>query len=81
MICGGTTVSGQAGIPKSTPRCRYGRSGSVLSVLADLEAVMGNKDKGGRNTKKQATRNLKEKRAEKKVKREAAKSKRNSGPF
>jgi hypothetical protein len=40
---------------------------------------MGNKDKGGRNTKKQATRSLKEKRAEKKVKREAGKGKRNSG--
>lgn len=61
--------------------CSYGRSGSVLSVPADLEVVMGNKDKGGRNTKKQATRSLKEKRAEKKVKREAAKGKRNSGPF
>ena len=40
---------------------------------------MGNKDKGGRHTKKQATRSLKEKRAEKKAKREAAKGKRNSG--
>lgn len=50
-------------------------------MVADLEAVMGNKDKGGRNTKKQATRSLKEKRAEKKVKREAAKGQRNAGPF
>ena len=42
---------------------------------------MGNKDKGGRNTKKQATRSLKQKRAEKKAKREAVKSKPKSGPF
>ena len=52
-----------------------------MSGLAGLEALMGNKDKGGRNTKKQATRSLKQKRAEKKAKREAVKGKRNSGPF
>ena len=34
---------------------------------------MGNKDKGGRNTKKAATRSLKQKRTEKKAKREALK--------
>jgi len=55
--------------------------GSVLSELAGLEALMGNKDKGGRNTKKQATRSLKQKRAQKKAKREAVKSKPNSGPY
>ncbi len=55
--------------------------GSALSGLAGLEALMGNKDKAGRNTKKQATRSLKQKRAEKKAKREAVKGKRNSGPF
>jgi hypothetical protein len=55
--------------------------GSVLSGLADLEALMGNKDKGGRNTKKQPARSLKQKRAEKKAKREAVKGKPNSGPF
>ncbi len=42
---------------------------------------MGNKDKGGRNTKKAATRGLKQKRAEKKAKREALKGKRSSGSF
>jgi len=42
---------------------------------------MGNKDKGGRNTKKAATRSLKQKRAEKKAKREALKGKPKSGPF
>jgi hypothetical protein len=42
---------------------------------------MGNKDKGGRNTKKAATRSLKQKRVEKKAKREALKGKRNSGSF
>ena len=57
------------------------RSGGVLSGLAGLEALMGNKDKAGRNTKKRATRSLKQKRAEKKAKREAVKGKRNSGPF
>ena len=42
---------------------------------------MGNKDKGGRNTKKLAARSLKQKRAEKKAKREALKGKRDPGPF
>ena len=55
--------------------------GSVLSGLAGLEALMGNKDKGGRNTKKAATRSHKQKRAEKKAKREALKGKRSSGSF
>lgn len=49
--------------------------------LSGLEALMGNKDKGGRNTKTQATRSLKEKRAEKKAKRAAVKGKRDPGPF
>ena len=40
---------------------------------------MGNKDKGGRNTKKQATRSLKEKRAAKKAKRGVDKGNRSSG--
>ena len=59
--------------------------GSVLLALAGrpgrLEALMGNKDKGGRNTKKAAARSLKQKRAEKKAKREALKGKPNSGSF
>jgi hypothetical protein len=42
---------------------------------------MGNKDKGGRNTKKSATRSLKQKRVEKKAKREALKGKRSSASF
>ena len=54
---------------------------SVLSGLASLEALMGNKDKGGRHTKKQAARSLKQKRADKKAKQEALKDKRKSGPF
>jgi hypothetical protein len=62
-----------------------GGLGSVLLALAGglagLEALMGNKDKGGRNTKKAATRSLKQKRAEKKAKREALKGKRSSGSF
>ncbi len=52
-----------------------------MSGLTSLEALMGNKDKGGRNTKKQATRSLKKKRAEKKAKRETVKDKPKSGPF
>ena len=55
--------------------CWLSRSG-----LAGLEAL-GNKDKGGRNTKKAAARSLKQKRAEKKAKREALKGKRSSGSF
>jgi hypothetical protein len=42
---------------------------------------MGNKDKGGRNTKKAAAKSLKEKRADKKAKQEALKGKRSSGTF
>ena len=42
---------------------------------------MGNKDKGGKNTKKAAARDLKQKRADKRAKREALKGKRDSGPF
>ena len=72
--------------PPRTHKCRYVRPrecglGSVLSGLAGLEALMGNKDKGGRNTKKQATRSLKQKRAEKKAKREAVKGKPKLDPF
>lgn len=58
-----------------------GGLGSVLSGIAGLEARMGNKDKGGRNTKKLAARSLKEKRAAKKAKREPVKGKRNSDSF
>ena len=42
---------------------------------------MGNKDKGGKHTKKVAARSLKEKRADKKAKQEALKGKRDPGPF
>jgi hypothetical protein len=38
---------------------------------------MGNKDKGGKNTKSAATKSLKEKRFDKKEKRTAAETKRN----
>ncbi|MFP3883688.1 MAG: hypothetical protein ACLFWH_15420 [Actinomycetota bacterium] len=41
-----------------------------------LEALMGNKDKGGRHMKTAAIKNLKEKRQEKKAKRTAADAKR-----
>lgn len=53
--------------------------GERMVGLAGLEALMGNKDKGGRNTKKQATKSLKEKRAEKRAKQATAKSKPKSG--
>ena len=42
---------------------------AAISV-ANLEALMGNKDKGGRHTKKVAAKNLKQKRADKKAKKE-----------
>lgn len=41
-----------------------------------LEALMGNKDRGGRHTKTAAIKSLKEKRQEKKAKRTAADAKR-----
>jgi hypothetical protein len=43
---------------------------AIISV-AGLEALMGTKDKGGRNTKKTAAKGLKEKRLDKKAKRAA----------
>ena len=42
-----------------------------------LEGTMANKNKGGRNTKSVAAKNLKEKRLDKKAKRTAAEAKRN----
>ena len=42
---------------------------------------MGNKDKGGKNTKKAAARSPKEKRADKKAKQKALKGKGSSGTF
>jgi hypothetical protein len=50
---------------------------AVTTTSRSLEAIMGNKDKGGRNTKSAATKNLKEKRLDKKAKRTAADTKRN----
>ena len=41
--------------------------------MAGLEALMGNKDKGGSHTKKVAAKSLKEKRADKKAKKDAGK--------
>lgn len=49
--------------------------GSVASSVTSLEALVGTKDKSGRGNKKAAAKNLKEKRAEKKNKREAATTK------
>ena len=47
----------------------------VVIAAASLEALMASKDKGGRGSKKTAAKNLKEKRAEKKEKRDAASTK------
>ena len=41
--------------------------------MARLEALMGNKDKGGSHTKKVAAKSLKQKRADKKAKKGAGK--------
>ncbi len=46
--------------------------GSAAAPAAGLEALMGTKDKGSKDTKKLATKNLKEKRLAKKGKRDAA---------
>jgi hypothetical protein len=46
--------------------------GSAATRAAGLEALMGTKDKGGKGTKKPATKNLKEKRLAKKGKKDAA---------
>jgi len=52
----------------------YMRSFSIAAVsVADLEALMGNKDKGGKHIKKAPTKDLKQKRAAKKAKRNASK--------
>jgi len=52
------------------------QSGVAAISVAGLEALMGNKDKGGRHTKKVATKDLKEKRAAKKAKRDGGKQSR-----
>ena len=46
--------------------------GTAATRVAGREALMGNKDKGTRGTKTPAAKNLKEKRLEKKLKRDAA---------
>jgi hypothetical protein len=46
----------------------------ATSLVAGLEALMGTKDRGGRNTKKKAAKGLKEKRLDKKAKRAANES-------
>ena len=50
-----------------------GHFGMAADSVAGLEALMGNKDKGGRDTRKVAAKDLKQKRAEKRAKKEAAK--------
>ena len=67
-------------------KCRYMRSGERTvgvsrSAWAGWEVLMGNKDKGGKNTKKVAARSPKEKRADKKAKQKALKGKGSSGTF
>ena len=48
--------------------------------VAGLGAPMGNKDKGGKHTKKVAARNLKQKRADKKAKKDAGNQSRIGSP-
>ena len=45
----------------------------VAVSAADLEALMANKDKGGRSTRKVAAKDLKQKRLDKKAKKNAGK--------
>lgn len=65
------------GLSQTRPRCETMTVWSPTLATASLEALMGNKDKGGRHTKTAAIKNLKEKRLEKKAKRTAADAKRN----
>jgi len=48
----------------------------ATNLAANRKAMMGNKDKGGRHTKKAASKNLKQKRAEKRAKRDTGKQNR-----
>jgi hypothetical protein len=48
----------------------------AANAAAEHGVIMANKDKGGRNTKSVAAKNLKEKRLDKKAKRAAAEAKR-----
>lgn len=50
----------------------------VVIVAAGLETLMANKNKGGRNTRKVAAKDLKQKRLDKKAKRDAAAGKQTS---
>jgi hypothetical protein len=45
--------------------------GRTNATLVGLEAMMGNKDRGSKNSKKAATKSLKEKRRDKKAKKNA----------
>lgn len=55
------------------------RGGGQL-VCRSLEATVGSKDKGGKNTKSVAKKNLKEKRRDKQEKRTAAEAERSHKP-
>jgi hypothetical protein len=50
-----------------------GQSGKAAISAAGLEALMANKDRGGRHSKKVAAKDLKQKRADKRAKRDAGK--------
>ena len=50
-----------------------GEFGLAAISAVGLEVPMGNKDKGGRHTKKVAAKSLKQKRADKKTKKDAGK--------
>ena len=50
-----------------------GQFGLAAISAVGLEVPMGNKDKGGRHTKKVAAKSLKQKRADKKTKKDAGK--------
>jgi hypothetical protein len=51
-----------------------GQCPEAIDSVAGREALMGNKDKGGRTSKKEAAKGLKEKRLDKKIKRAAHKA-------
>lgn len=67
------------GHPGGKLRSEVWDNGGVVAISASTawRTPMGNKDKGGKNTKTVAAKNLKEKRIDKKEKRTAAEAKRN----
>ena len=61
-----------SGTDFSAACCRNCDNGTVALSATELEGIVANKDKGGKSNKKTPSKNLKEKRQEKKAKRDAS---------